>query len=223
MNISSQWGTVPFITQRKGEDPAPDNLVIRPLSQGWGHRLAYRDEHPRDRPLREILWARCAFSTDDDGLPTGEPMWKLMHVYRQMATMLAGRCQVCTRPARTPLGWIFVAGPQSKDPQQASVLTLQPPVCRQHVRTTEKLCPHMGGNPMVFLARSAPLYGVLGTVYGIGPRGGVQVVSRPAARVRFDDPRAPMLLGSTLVRRLSSFRVLDVDELLATLEGDRGR
>ncbi|PWI06548.1 hypothetical protein DIZ27_32955 [Streptomyces sp. NWU339] len=219
VHASSDRGVVPFITQRKGEEAAPADLTILRQQNGKGPRLFYVDESFRDRPVRGILWARCSFSMGKHGMPTGEPEWKLMHPYRQMVTMLAGRCQICTRPARTPLGFVFLAGPKDEDPTQPSILTNQPPVCARHIRTAAKLCPHMEENPMVFLAGGAPLYGAMGSVYDFvfGGHGDVEVVSRPAEPVPFGDPRAPLLLASQLVRRLSSFRVLGLDEVLAKL------
>ncbi|MFB0617204.1 hypothetical protein [Streptomyces sp. AGS-58] len=215
----SEWGIVPFVTHRKGEHPAPAaDLHVLTNRNGGVVRLMYRDEDPRDRPVRDVLWARCSFSHDDTGMPTGEPMWKYLHPYRQMITMLSGRCQICTRPARTPLGWIFLAGPKDQDPDAPLIVTAQPPVCRRHVRMAAALCRHMEGNPMVFLAGSAPLYGVLGSVYGWGPNREFTVIEAPDGAVRFNDPRIPTMLASQLVRRLSSFRVLDVDGLLAALE-----
>ncbi|MCX5420563.1 hypothetical protein [Streptomyces sp. NBC_00078] len=214
---TSERGVVPWITQRKGEEAAPTNLHILRRRGGSGLRLFYGDEDPRDRPVRGMLWARCSFNHGGDGVPVGEPLWRFVHPYRQMATMLAGRCQICTRPARTPLGFIFLAGPKDEDPTKPYILANQPPVCARHVRTTAKLCDHMEGNPMVFLANSAPLYGALGSVYGSGTDGDVRVVSSPEKPVAFSDPRAPLLLASQLVRRLSLFRVLDVDQLLAEL------
>ncbi|WP_369228859.1 hypothetical protein AB5J56_00430 [Streptomyces sp. R21] len=139
-----------------------------------------------------------------------------MHPYRQMMTMQALRCQVCAEPARTRLGFIFLTGPRDADPHQATILTNQPPVCAQHARAAARLCPHLEGNPMVFLARSAPLYGVHGTLYGYGEHG-VQVVAQPDAPLPFGHPNLPTLLASQLVRRLSSFRVVGLDELMLEL------
>jgi hypothetical protein len=212
---------IPFITQREGEDAAPDNLII--VRHGSGPRLYYGDEDAqgRDRPLRGVLWARCGFNpVDEHKMPTGKPQWKLMHPYRQMLTMQAMRCQVCTQPARTPLGFIFLAGPKDEDPTQAMIHTNQPPVCPKHARASAALCPHLGRNPMVFLAKSAPLYGVTGTLYGLNADNVVHVVAQPDHPLPFGHPNLPTLLGSQLIRRLSSFRVVGLDELtqeLATL------
>jgi hypothetical protein len=211
-------GLIPFITQRVGEEAAPDNLVI--YRHPSGPRLYYGDEDARgrDRPLRGVLWARCGFNpVDDRKMPTGKPQWKLMHPYRQMLTMQALRCQVCSEPARTPLGFIFLAGPKDEDPTQPTIVTNQPPVCPRHARAAAAICPHLEKNPMVFLARSAPLYGVHGTLYGLNADNEVHVVAQPDHALPFGHPNLPTLLGSQLVRRLSSFRVVGLDELTQEL------
>ncbi|MFE6178807.1 hypothetical protein [Streptomyces sp. NPDC056464] len=213
----TESGLVPYVTQRRGEEAAPANLVIqRHVS---GPRLYYRDEDPRDRPVRGILWARCGFNpVDGRRMPTGVPQWKFMHPYRQMLAMQALRCQVCAQPARTPLGFIFLAGPKDEDPQQPTIYTNQPPVCVRHARAAAALCPHLARTPMVFLARSAPLYGVHGTLYGLNARSEAHVVASPEHALPFGHANIPTLLASQLIRRLSSFRVLDMEELLQALE-----
>ncbi|MFI1419928.1 hypothetical protein ACH4VX_18410 [Streptomyces sp. NPDC020731] len=216
VHIPSEPALVPFITQRKGEDAAPDNLFIHRHSSG--PRLYYADEDSRDRPMRGVLWARCGFNpADSRNMPTGEPQWRLMHPYRQMATMLKLHCQVCAGPARTSLGFVFLAGPKDHDPMAPTILTNQPPVCVKHARAAAALCPHLEKKPLVFLARSAPLHGVHGTIYGLDAWGGVHVVARPDHPLPFGHPNIPTLLASQLVRRLSSFRVVGVNELLRAL------
>jgi hypothetical protein len=203
---------IPFITQREGEDAAPANLAVIPHSSG--PRLYYLDEDLRDRPMRGVLWARCGFNpVDERKMPTGKPHWKLMHPYRQMLTMQTLRCQVCTEPARTPLGFIFLAGPKDQDATSPQILTNQPPVCAKHVRAAARLCPHLDNDPMVFLAQSAPLYGIHGTIYGLNGDGQVRVVARPDHPLPFGHPNLTTMLGSQLVRRLGSFRVVDLAEL----------
>jgi hypothetical protein len=214
--VRPEPGLVPFITQREGEDAAPDNLVItRHLA---GPRLYYGDEDPRDRPMRGVLMARCGFNPlDERGQPTGAPQWKMVHPYRQVVTMRDLRCQVCTQPARTRIGFIFLAGPKDEDPTKASILTNQPPVCAKHVRAAARLCPHLEDNPMVFLAKSAPLYGFHGTIYGLDGGGQVCVVAKPDRPLPFGHPNLSTLLASQLFRRLSSFRVVCLDELTQEL------
>ncbi|MGW7650192.1 hypothetical protein [Streptomyces bobili] len=214
-------GLVPFITQREGEDAAPDNLILLPHTDGRLH-LHYLDEDPRDRDLRGVLWARCSFNPlDGQGQPTGAPQWKLMHPYRQMMTMQSLRCQICTNPARTPLGLIFLAGPDHHTGETAEVLTNQPPVCARHLRTAARLCPHLDGDPTVFLAQSAPLYGTTGTLYGLGADG-VQPVAQPGPPLPYGHPDTGCFLASQQIRRLTAYRTLDPDELLHQLRTHSG-
>jgi hypothetical protein len=209
----SKPSLIPFVTAREGEDPAPDNLLMLPDQYG-ARRLFYADEDPRDRPLPGVLWARCSFNpADKHQMPTGRPQWKLMHPYRQMLTMRALYCQVCARPAQTPLGYCFFL-PQPPAPDQAMVLTNQPPVCAKHLRAAVELCPHV--EPVVYLAESAPLYGVLGTLYGIVNKE-VTVIAQPDHPLPFKHPQMPAVLASLLVCRLTSFRVVALDELLREL------
>ncbi|MEU0657338.1 hypothetical protein ACWEV9_35010 [Streptomyces albogriseolus] len=208
---------IPFVIQREGEEAAPDNLRLTPLG-GGRYRLRYADEDPRDRDLRGVLWARCGFGPVDDlEQPTGRPQWRMMHPLRQRGCMQMLRCQICARPARTPLGWTFLAGPGTVDPYDEPVVTNQPPVCPEHVRTAAELCPHLTSEPVVFLARSAPLYGVIGVGYGVRD-GKVQVVERPAGPLPYGHPLMPTVLASQMVRRLGVFRLLTLGELFTALE-----
>ncbi|MGW5507155.1 hypothetical protein ACWEV9_05205 [Streptomyces albogriseolus] len=208
---------IPFVIQREGEEAAPDNLRLTPLGSSR-YRLRYADEDPRDRDLRDVLWARCGFGpVDDQGRPTGRPQWRMMHPLRQRGCMQTLRCQVCAGPARTPLGWIFLAGPSTVGPNNEPVLTNQPPVCPQHARTAAELCPHLTAEPMVFLARSAPLYGVIGVGYGVRD-GNVQVVERPAGPLPYGHPLMPTVLASQMVRRLGGVRLLSLGGLFTALE-----
>ncbi|MFD0501929.1 hypothetical protein ACFQ0G_01325 [Streptomyces chiangmaiensis] len=177
-STSTEPGLIPFVTQREGEVAAPDNLILQRSAAGQ-YRLCYQDEGPGDRDLRGVLWARCSFNpVDENRQPTGKPQWKLMHPYRQMVTMQAMRCQVCAEPARTPIGYFFLAGPHDIDTDRPPVLTSQPPVCAKHVRAAIRLCPHLRRDTTVFLTLSAPLYGVTGVLYGYGENG-MYVVARP--------------------------------------------
>ncbi|MFE0574408.1 hypothetical protein [Streptomyces albogriseolus] len=208
---------IPFVIQREGEEAAPDNLRLTPLG-GGRYRLRYADEDPRDRDLRGVLWARCGLGpVDDQGRPTGRPQWRMMHPLRQRGCMQMLRCQVCAGPVRTSRGWIFLAGPDTVNPSDELVLTNQPPVCPKHARTAAELCPHLTAEPMVFLARSAPLYGVNGVGYGVR-EGNVQVVERPAGPIPYGHPLMPTVLASQMVRRLGVFRLLTLGELFTALE-----
>ncbi|MEU9523280.1 hypothetical protein [Streptomyces sp. NPDC048224] len=206
------------MTQRAGEDAAPDNLHI--VKSGRQLRLFYRDEDPRDRDLRGVLWARCSFNpVDEHQMPTGEPEWRLMHPYRQMVTMQTMRCQICTQPTRTRFGYVFLAAPGDVDPEETDRLTNQPPVCARHVRTAAALCPYMKGQPAVLLTQNAPLYGVTGALYGLDGDG-VKLVAKPDHPLPYGHPQLPTFLASQQVRRLKSYRVLTVDALMRLLSDD---
>lgn len=212
---------VPYVTQRAGEQAAPDNLVMLPARGNHGrgrYRLFYADEETGlDRDLRQVLWARVSFNPyDQRKRPTGEPEWKLMHPFRQRLTMERLRCQICTASATTPLGIIFLAGAHDHEHTEPPLVTNQPPVCPKHVRTAAALCPHLREDPVVFLASSAPMYGVLGTVYGLVD-GTIQVVAQPSEPLPYGHPNLPTFLASQLVRRLARYRVLTVSELAREL------
>ncbi|MEU1217146.1 hypothetical protein ABZ424_33105 [Streptomyces sp. NPDC005790] len=212
---------VPYVTQRVGEQAAPDNLVLLPARGNRGrerYRLFYADEETGlDRDLRQVLWARVSFNPyDRRQQPTGDPEWKLMHPFRQRVTMERMRCQICAASAVTPLGSIFLAGPADYRSLEASLLTNQPPVCARHVTTAANFCPHLGADPVVLLATSAPVYGVLGTIYG-PVDGRVEVVAQPREPLPYGHPNLPTFLASQLVRRMARFRVLTVSQLMREL------
>ncbi|WP_328560821.1 hypothetical protein [Streptomyces coelicoflavus] len=214
---SSEYGLIPFITQREGEEEAPDNLVMLESTPGR-LRLHYADEDPaRDRDMRGVLVARCSFNAvDDDGRMTGEPLWKMMHPHRQIMTMQNMRCQVCASPARTHLGHIFLFASTDQALNTSPVLTNQPPVCPKHARAAAALCPHLGPNPRVCLAQSAPLYGVHGTLYGPGTDG-VLAVDRPIEPLPYSHRDLPRFLASQVIRRLGCYRAVDLGQLLHSL------
>ncbi|MFI5814877.1 hypothetical protein ACIA7S_28460 [Streptomyces sp. NPDC051643] len=213
MRSATDTALVPYITMREGEEAAPANLLIYP---GTGV-LYYADERPEDRDRYKVLWARCSSNPlDARQQPTGEPRWKFMHPGRQRSTMERLLCQVCAQPARTPLGLVFISAAGVTDPVEPTVLTDQPPVCARHIRTVLKLCPALEHDPMVMLATSAPLYGVHGVLYGLKGRS-VEPLVHPDEPMAFAHLQTPTMLASKLVRRLSSFRVVDPDELVHNL------
>lgn len=214
-STSTTPALVPFITSRAGEDPSRNNLVFTSV-RGY-ERLSYEDEGPFDRDAHGVLWGRCALNPcDDRGVPTGEPLWKLMHPFRQRMAMTAMRCQVCAEPARTPLGYVFLAATASVDLDADPALTSQPPVCGRCVRAALKLCPHLQTGPIAFIAQGAPLYGVHGVLYG-RRRNGAEVTVYPDHPLPYGHPELPVMLASQLVRRLSRFRIVDAAALLDEL------
>lgn len=57
-----------------------------------------------------------------------------------------------------------------------------------------------------------------GVIYGLNADNQLHVVARPDHALPFGHPNIPTLLASQLIRRLSSFRVLDIRELLGELK-----
>ncbi|MFF7535322.1 hypothetical protein ACFZB2_40675 [Streptomyces bobili] len=97
------------------------------------------------------------------------------------------------------------------------MLTNQPPVCARHLRAAARLCPHLDGHTTVFLAQSAPLYGTTGTLYGLGADG-----VQPGAPLPYGHPDTGCFLASQQIRRLHTYRILKVDELLQQLRTHSG-
>jgi len=122
----------------------------------------------------------------------------------------AGRGQVPvpgSQPPPPPVAW--------RRGQSARAKGHLPPVCAKHVRAAARLCPCLEGKPTVFLARSPPLHGVHGNVYGLSGQG-VRVVAQPDYPLPYGHPNT--FLASQLIRRLSSFRAVDLNELLINLQ-----
>jgi hypothetical protein len=214
VHTSSEPALVPYITLREGEEAAPANLII--LKGRSGPKLCYRDEDPRDRTVRDVLMARCEHNRlDKHGQPMGDPVWKFMHPFRQVISMQYLRCQVCTQSARTPVGFVFLTANLEHDLAQPSIITNQPPVCARHIRAAVRLCDHVSDT--AFVVQSAPLYGFQGVLYGYDVNHQVQAVAHPDAPLPLAHPELPLLLASQMYRRLSSLRVVEVDELVREL------
>jgi hypothetical protein len=210
---------VPYVTLREGEDGVL--LSSLRILHHWRTKepyLAYVSEVREDRDIRDVLWARCSQNRRDErGMPTGKPLWKMLHPSRQRECMEQMLCQVCVKPAKTPLGWVFLNGPDWTPTKGPVELTAQPPVCARHIRTAATLCPHLDGRPQVHLVQRAPLYGVHGTIYGWG-EGGVRVVATPDEPLPYGHPNTATFLASQLVRRLSAFKLVDMEDLLESLQ-----
>ncbi|WP_320777704.1 hypothetical protein [Streptomyces sp. CRN 30] len=182
--------------------------------------LGYVDERREDRDLRGVLWARCGQNPlNRRGMLTGEPRWLEMHPLRQRECMLRLRCQVCVRPAKTPLGWVFLAPPDWTSPHRTLEITHQPPVCARHIRPSVTFCPALDGHPRVYLVQRAPLYGVEGYLYGYGADGIDVVADTPDFALPYGHTNLTTFLASKLIRRFTDFRLVDLQELVKSLEG----
>lgn len=214
MNTLASSRMVPYITARDGEE-ADSFLSLRATFDPAGMaRLGYWDESREDRDVRGVLWGRVSQSIGDDGLPTGEPKWRLVHPARQRETMLKLRCQVCFADARTDDGILFLQSARQGLPtSSAAVRTAQPPVCRRHARAAAKRCDHLVEHGHVaLLARSAPLYGVIGTPH-VYSDDGIRVLAGDDGPVPYGDPVLRWFLASQLVRSLKAYTVVDLDDL----------
>ncbi|MFJ2567265.1 hypothetical protein ACIQ8G_35690 [Streptomyces sp. NPDC094154] len=211
-SASTDARLVPYITSREGEHP--DLLLsLRGIHGRDGRlQLGYWDELTEDRDLRGVLWGRCSQTIGTDGLPTGQPRWRMVHPSRQRETMEQLRCQVCAQHARTRHGVIFLAGPNEVSPDDAVVRTAQPPVCREHARAAAQQCPHLAGRPTVFLVQSAPLYGVIGTPYQWGDSG-LSALPATDTPLPYGHTGLRWFLASQMVRRLRAYTIISIDDL----------
>ncbi|MET9669637.1 hypothetical protein ABZY19_30450 [Streptomyces sp. NPDC006475] len=215
MKPASRDCLVPYITAREGEE-ADSFLSLRATFDATGRsRLGYWDEGRDDRDVRGVLWSRVSQSIGDNGLPTGEPKWRLVHPARQRETMLQLRCQVCVDNARTPDGVLFLESKKDGAPTASTtVWTAQPPVCRRHAHVAAKQCPYLAEHGSVaLLVQSAPLYGVIGTPHEYTGNG-VHVLAGDDIPVPYGDPTLRWFLASQLVRTLRAFTVVDLDDLV---------
>lgn len=210
--------TVPYITVRAGEVPAPARY-LRVISSGdhifFGRaprlRLGYWDEAEDDRGPRGELWGRCSQSIGVDGLPAGEPAWGLVHPARQRECMLLQRCQICAGPTRRPEGRIYLESARDGRPGPGRPWrTAQPPLCPPCARKSVRACDELREKGYyALLVRQAPLYGVIGTSYDAG----LQVVRADDIPVPYGSPDLDMFLASQLVRECKDYDVIDLADL----------
>jgi len=203
---------VPYITGREGEEA--DSLLSLCFRRGEDgqQRLSYIDEEPSDRDLRGVLWGRVSQSIGSDRLPTGKPLWKLVHPSRQREAMLLLRCQICIGQARTGAGTLFLETAHPTGPS-GPVKTAQPPVCIEHAQLAAERCQHLVREGHVALmATRSPLYGVIGTPYQYGSTG-VEALPGNDTPIPYRDPRLRWFLASQLVRELREYEVVDLRDL----------
>ncbi|WP_306324023.1 MULTISPECIES: hypothetical protein [unclassified Streptomyces] len=214
---------VPYITIRRTEQ-AESFLMLGARTEDDGRsRLAHLDEERDDRDLHRVLWARVCQSLGPDLLPSGDPQWGLVHPSRQRETRLRLRCQVCwantedhrrEAPARPGVLFLHTAG--SDLTQAQPVRTWQPPIRVEHARLAVTRCPALGRKGHVaLLARRYRLYGLYGVI-GTPHERTLDGVRAPASNdipVPYRDPRLRRFLASQLVRELTDFGVVNLEEL----------
>lgn len=194
-----QWKTDKHLLHRRlAARGLPEDVVNPPLRENFGHLM------------------NTAVHRHATGLLRG---WgKELHLIEQGFVDAAVLTEAVERAALSPEDAApFRTGLYLITAVELALRGNQPPVCARHARTAADLCPHLTRDPMVLLAQGAPLYGVNGVGYGYGSQG-VQVVERPAGPIPYGHPLLPTVLASQMVRRLSSFRLVGLDELLWELE-----
>ncbi|MFG2630787.1 hypothetical protein [Streptomyces sp. NPDC048473] len=73
-------------------------------------------------------------------------------------------------------------------------------------------CPHLQRGYNALMVRSAPLYGVIGTAYEWTAQG-IKALAGDDVPVPYRDPTLKWFLASQLVRTLTDFTVVDLDDL----------
>ncbi|MFD7057164.1 hypothetical protein ACFWBS_54535 [Streptomyces mirabilis] len=204
---------VPYITARTGEEAVLQSY-LRANRGGDGRlKLVYVDETPEDRDTRGVLWGRRSQRKFFTGKPIGQPMWRLVHPSRQRETMMLMRCQVAFCTAKTPDGYLFLAGANDRPTHPGEPVRIaQPPVCVEHAPIAVKLCPYLAKGHTAFLARRAPLYGVLGTRYRIGASG-IEALPPDRAPLPYGHTLQDWFLASQLVRELRDYDTVDINDL----------
>ncbi|GHG95387.1 hypothetical protein [Streptomyces rubradiris] len=206
---------VPYVTSREGEEPDPWSRLTVGLGPDLSMGLAYQDETADDRGPRGELWERFRQSLDTFGQPTGRPKWRLVHPVRQRKAMRFLRCQVRACPAKLSSGgYLFLetADEKPREPGQP-VRTGQPPVCLEHAHLAVSLCPRLSKGHVAFLARKAPLWGVIGTRYRFGSLGLTPLPAEEQLPMPYGHPQLGWFLASQLVRELTEYDVVSLDDL----------
>lgn len=208
---------IPYITLREDEEPCPLSLLRARFTPDGRHSLGYWDQTADDSGPGGELWGRCAQRIGSDGMPTGRPLWSMVHPARQRECMLKFRCQLCVASTKTAEGWLFIestAGAPS--PACKPVLTAQPPVCLAHALAATQQCAHLSSfGYRALLVRKAPIFGVIGTPYQWGASGWTALPTDDTPVPYSDKAGLRVLLASQLVRELREYSVVDLTELTA--------
>lgn len=212
---------IPYVTSREGEGPDPWSALTVGLGPDHTMGLAYQDETEEDRGPRGELWERFRQSLDVFSQPTGRPRWRLVHPLRQRKAMRFLRCQLRFCPAKLPSGgYLFLETADEKpvEPGQR-VTTGQPPVCLAHARLAVSLCPRLREGHVAFLARKAPLWGVIGTRYRFGASGVTPLPAEEQFPLPYGHPQLGWFLACQLVRELTEYEVVSLDDLIPAQGG----
>ncbi|OLF10482.1 hypothetical protein BLA60_14895 [Actinophytocola xinjiangensis] len=192
----------PYVTAWSEEMFTQAKIVRRP-SGG----IAYADEKLTDRDNNGILWPRTPHRPG-----IGRPEFGAVHPLRQRRAMRRLLCQVCAGPAdQTPDGTLWLLQDHREDwpnwPENMAVT--EPPVCRDCVTLSTRLCPALRKGSAVIRARRFPIVGVYGVLHTQDP------TPTPVGTVTlsFDNSAVRWLRAGGLARELHDCAILTPDDL----------
>ena len=202
----SQGPVVPYVTSWSEETRQRPEIIMR-TSMGFGFGIAFADEKVFDRDRDGVLWTRKTLRHGQ-----GRPRFGDVHSVRQRHAMRRLLCQVCAQPAdRDEDGVLWLLPDYYAEaegwPQDYDLA--EPPVCRACVPIATRLCPALRRGHLGIRARSAPVCGVRGVVYG---------PSRPAPvplgdyEVRYDNTTIRWTVADQLLRTLQDCTPVDLDQ-----------
>jgi hypothetical protein len=179
-------------------------VVVRP-----GGGIAYLDERVFDRDENGVLWCRTPWSPG-----VGRPVFGRVHPVRQRRAMRRLLCQVCAGPAdRDGDGVLWLLKDHREDwpgwPDRMGVT--EPPVCRDCVRVSVRVCPALRRGAVTVRAGSFPVAGVNGVLHRL--RAGVPVAASQVM-VEFDDPQIRWVRAAHLVRRLNDCVIVPISSII---------
>jgi hypothetical protein len=192
----------PYITAWGSEVGPVPALVEVP-----GSGIAYADERVSDRDGRGVLWLRSSWAPGK-----GRPVFGQVHPMRQRRAMRLLLCQVCGGPAdRTEDGVLWLVKDHRDDwpgwPDGTG--ETEPPICRDCVQLSVRLCPALRRGAVLIRARRYPIAGVRGALYTGGPA--PRMVGDVA--VGFGSNRIRWVVAVNLARELNDCTLIEVDDL----------
>ncbi|MFE9612686.1 hypothetical protein [Streptomyces sp. NPDC006012] len=204
----------PYVAAYSNElGPRESELCIEVPRNGVPH-IAYVHPRPEDRDPHGNLWARMTRPPEGE---RGRVMFDCMDPLRQRECMAGLLCQVCTQPAETSSGTVFVEwqrpGEQPKRPDR--ITTDTPPVCRTCLSLSLRRCPFLRDEESVsvLLVRKSVISGVSGTLYRVSDDLTRWIPSEQDAYSSFNKPRYPGMLAQRLYRKLRGVTVLNANEI----------
>ncbi|WP_158708864.1 hypothetical protein [Streptomyces sp. NRRL S-920] len=209
---------VPYVAAYSNEfGPRESDLCLEVPRNGVPH-IAYLHPRPDDRDAHGNLWARMTRPPEGE---RGRVLFDCMDPLRQRECMEGLLCQVCTEPAATSVGTVFVEWqrPGEQPKRLDRITTDAPPVCRRCLPLSFLECPFLRHEKtaVALLVRKSVLSGVSGTLYRVDADLQSWIPSESDAYSSFNKPRYPGMLAQRLYRKLRGVAVMDLDNLPSAL------